>query len=115
MFIIAIISGHENVDCSVSLAIRSLVDFIYMAHYPLLLESNLEAMSASLSLFHKHKGVFIQNGLQGTKTHLWIPQLHTLIHYLKNSYQLGVPDNFSMETPESLHIKMCKDPYAALN
>jgi len=33
----------------------------------------------------------------------------------ENSYQLGVPDNFSTETPESLHIKMCKEPYNATN
>ena len=42
-------------------------------------------------------------------------KFHTLLHYLENSYQLGAPNNFSTETPESLHICMCKDPYRASN
>ena len=47
--------------------------------------------------------------------HLCIPKLHALVHYLENTYQLGIPDNFLTETPESLHIKMCKEPYNATN
>ena len=27
-----------------------------------------------------------------------IPKLHALVHYIENSYQLGVPDDFSTET-----------------
>ena len=61
-FIVAVIAGHENVDHSVLNAIRSLIDFIYLAHYLLILESDLETMAASLDEFHKHKNVFIQNG-----------------------------------------------------
>ena len=86
-----------------------------MAHYPLLSESELETMEALLAKFHKLKRVFIQNGSQGTKNHLRIPKLHALVHYIENCYQLGVPDNFSTETPELLHIQMCKDPYKASN
>ena len=51
----------------------------------------------------------------GEMDHLCIPKLHALVHYLENSYQLGIPDNFSTEIPESLHIKMCKEPYNAMN
>src|SRR5260370_27648635 len=111
----AIIAGHDNVDCNVLVAKRSLIDFIYFTHYPLPLENDLEVMATNLATFHKHKDIFIWNGSQGTKNHLQIPKLHTLVHYLENSYQLGILDNFSMETPEPLHIKMCKDPYEASN
>ena len=86
-----------------------------MAHYPLVSETDLETMEKHLSSFHSYKEVFIQNGTRGTKNHFQIPKLHALLHYLKNSYQLGIPDNFSTETPESLHIQMCKEPYKASN
>ena len=72
-------------------------------------------MEDHLTNFHLCKDIFIQNGAWGTKDHLRIPKLHALLHYIENSYQLGVPDNFSTETPESLHIQMCKDPYKVSN
>src|SRR5258708_2165463 len=43
-FIVCIISGHERVDCKVLMAIRSLMDYIFMAHYPLVSETDLETM-----------------------------------------------------------------------
>ena len=97
------------------LAVRTLTDYIFMAHYPFLSVANLETMAECLSEFHRNKLVFIQNGSWGGMDHLRIPKLHALVHYLGNSYQLSVPDNFSTETPESLHIKMCKEPYKATN
>ncbi|KAF8327380.1 uncharacterized protein EI90DRAFT_2928220, partial [Cantharellus anzutake] len=93
----------------------SLVDYIFMAHYPYVSEANIETMAAHLGSFHAHKGIFVQSGMRGAKEHLRIPKLHALVHYIENSYQLGVPDNFSTETPESLHIQMCKNPYKASN
>ena len=110
MPVIARCTNHQTL-----VVVRSLVDFIYLAHYPLISESDLEAMSASLTEFHRYKWIFIQNGSQGQKGHLRIPKLHALLHYLENSYQLGILDNFSTEMPESLHISMCKDPYNASN
>src|SRR6266436_1882076 len=86
-----------------------------MAHYPLISETDLETMEKHLTSFHSYKDVFIQNGTRGSKNHLWIPKLHALLHYLENSYQLGVPNNFYIETSESLHIRMCKELYKALN
>ena len=114
-FIVSVIAGHEGVDCKVLVAVQSLVDYIFMAHYPLASETDLETMEDHLTNFHLCKDIFIQNGARGTKDHLRIPKLHALLHYIENLYQLGVPDNFSTKTPESLHIQMCKDPYKASN
>src|SRR5260370_14305053 len=86
-----------------------------MAHYPLVTTGNVCQMEYHLGHFHRLMEIFVQNGTQGLKKHLQIPKLHALVHYIENSYQLGIPNNFSMETPESLHIKMCKDPYKASN
>ena len=114
-FIVSVIAGYKNLDHKVLLAIRVLTDYIFMAHNPLLSVASLETMAEHLSEFHRNKSIFIQNGSRGRMDHLRIPKLHALVHYLENSYQLGVPDNFSTETPESLHIKMCKEPYKATN
>ena len=114
-FIIAVIAGHENVDQKVLVATQSLADYICMAHYPPISETDLEQMEALLDNFHKLKFIFIQNGSHESKNHLRIPKLHTLVHYIENSYLLGIPNNFSTKTPESLHIPMCKEPYRASN
>ena len=44
-FIVVIIAGHENVSCQVLVVVRSLVDFFYLAHYPVILDDILEVMS----------------------------------------------------------------------
>ena len=70
-------------------------------------------METFLEKFHALKIIFIEN--LSHKKEYRIPKLHSLIHYIENSYQLGVPDNFLTETPELLHISMCKEPYRASN
>ncbi len=82
--------AQKGIDHKVLVAFQSLVDYIFIAHYPLASVTDLE-------------------------TNLRIPKLHALLHYIENLYQLSVPDNFSTKTPESLHIQMCKDPYKASN
>ena len=42
---VVIIAGHENVSCKVLVAVRSLMDFFYLAHYPVILDDILEVMS----------------------------------------------------------------------
>src|SRR5258707_14813613 len=57
-----IIFGHEKVDAKVIDAIRSVLDFVYMAQYPLLSDLNLSKMKDLLSSFNRNKEVFISNG-----------------------------------------------------
>src|SRR5258707_1144151 len=57
-----IIFGHEKVDAKVINAIWSVLDFVYMAQYPLLSDSNLSKMKDLLSSFNRNKEVFISNG-----------------------------------------------------
>src|SRR5260370_37922814 len=109
-----VIFGHEKVDAKVIDAIWSVLDFAYMAQYPLLSESNLNEMKDLLSSFNQSKEIFISNGSQESG-HFHIPKLHALWHFVDNIHSGGIPDNCSTETPESLHIQMCKDPYGASN
>src|SRR6266436_2476543 len=57
-----IIFGHEKVNAKVINAIWSVLDFVYMAQYPLLSDSNLSKMKDLLSSFNRNKEVFISNG-----------------------------------------------------
>src|SRR5260221_12653031 len=56
-----IIFGHEKVDAKVIDAIWSVLDFVYMAQYPLLSDSNLSKMKDLLSSFNQSKEVFISH------------------------------------------------------
>src|SRR6266436_1820896 len=109
-----IIFGHEKVDAKVINAIWSVLDFVYMAQYPLLSDSNLSKMKDLLSSFNRNKEVFISNGSQ-EPCHFHIPKLHALWHFIHDVHSGGTPENCSTETPESLHIQMHKDPYEASN
>ena len=114
-FILPVITGCKGLDLREIASVRTLIDYIYLAHYPVVSISELEAMEHLLADFHANKQVFILNGSQGNKGHLNIPKLHALIHYVTNAYQLGILGNFSPEIPESLHIQMCKEPYQSTN
>ncbi len=108
------IAGHEKVDNKVIKTIRSILDYTYMVQYPVLSEIDLQKMASLLVVFHQNKEIFVSNGLQNSD-HLRIPKLHTLRHFMDDVRSGGTPDNFSTETPESLHIDMCKIPYRASN
>ncbi|KAF8314385.1 uncharacterized protein EI90DRAFT_2830623, partial [Cantharellus anzutake] len=112
--ILPVIAGHENIDNKVIRSTQSLLDFAYMAQYPLLSETDLDKMGDLLSMFHDNKDIFIHRGACQAG-HFRIPKLHGLRHFIDDTISGGTPDNFSTETPESLHVEMCKDPYCASN
>ena len=101
-------------DSKVIKLIRSILDYAYMAQYPVLSEIDLKKTDDILLVFHQNKEVFISNELWGSD-HFHIPKLHALQHFMDDIWSGGTPDNFSTETPESLHISMCKVPYHTLN
>src|SRR5258707_14050070 len=86
-----IIFGHEKVDAKVINAIWSVLDFVYMAQYPLLSDLNLSKMKDLLSLFNRNKEVFISNGSQELH-HFHIPKLHALHHFILVVHSGGTPE-----------------------
>jgi hypothetical protein len=86
-----------------------------MAQYPLQSDDLLGDMSSILAVFHQNKNIFIENGSRSDIGHLNIPKAHALPHILENMRYNGAAINFTMETPEYLHIPMCKVPYKATN
>ncbi|KAF9504801.1 hypothetical protein BS47DRAFT_1282985, partial [Hydnum rufescens UP504] len=113
--ILPVIAGADGAEPRVIRAIQALLDYIYMAQYPLQSEDMLHEMAGLLNIFHDNKDVFIANGARGDMEHLNIPKLYALPRSIDNAHCNGVSINFTTETAEYLHIPMCKDLYNATN
>src|SRR5260221_2404436 len=103
-----IIFGHEKVNAKVINAIWLVLDFVYMAQYPLLSDLNLSKMKDLLSLFNQSKEVFISNGSQELH-HFCMPKLHALQHCIHDVHSGGTPENCSTKTPKC-HAPSWLDP-----
>ncbi len=93
-------------------AVRALLDFLYLAQYPVHTDETLELLENALAVFHDNKEIFVDLGIREG----WnIPKLHFALHYAELIRLLGTTDNFNTEYTERLHIDLAKDAYAATN
>lgn len=108
------IQPGESVSASnkVTRAVRGLLDFVYLARYPIHTSQTLDNLDQALAEFRKNVQVFV--GL-GVRSHFNIPKFHVIGHYRHFAEQLGTADNSNMEYTERLHIDMAKHAYAATN
>ncbi|KAG8734479.1 hypothetical protein FRC10_011704 [Ceratobasidium sp. 414] len=96
--------------------IRALLDLSYLAHSAQLTDEELTEMGNALAAFHKAKHVLLDLGIyRGRGAFDHIAKLHMVSHYLHDIRKLGVPDGFSTETPEHLHIIYVKIPWRMSN
>ncbi|KAI6040101.1 hypothetical protein EDC04DRAFT_2867769 [Pisolithus marmoratus] len=65
---------------------KALLDFVYLAQYPSHDDDTLEYMEAALTVFHKHKEVFISLGI---RDHFNVLKFHSLLHYVECIKQYG--------------------------
>lgn len=94
-------------------AVRGMLDFLYLAQYPIHSTETLDLLDTALQRFHENKSIFVQLGVRNAE---WkIPKLHWLGHYRDAIRRLGTADNFNTEYTERLHIDLAKDAYAATN
>ena len=93
-------------------SIRSLLDFLYLAQYPLHTHETLRLLRQSLEDFHKHKQIFVDLGIRDNFN---LPKLHSLAHYVESIQLFGTTDNYNTEYTERLHIDLAKDAYRATN
>ena len=93
-------------------AVRSLLDFLYLAQYPSHTTHTLTRLNDALASFHDNKHIFIELGV---REHFEIPKLHSLTHYSESIKLFGTTDNYNTEQSERLHIDFTKDAYRALN
>jgi hypothetical protein len=103
---------EDNKHHIVSRALRALLDFLYLAQYPVHNDSTLKTMEDSLIRFHDNKHVFVALGI---RQHFNIPKLHFASHYIRSIRYFGTTDNFNTEYTERLHIDLAKDAYNATN
>jgi len=92
--------------------IRSLLDFLYLAQYPLHTSETLRLLQQSLKQFHEHKQIFVDLGIREDFN---LPKLHSLAHYVESIQLFGTTDNYNTEYTERLHIDLAKDAYRATN
>ncbi|CDO75782.1 hypothetical protein BN946_scf184792.g4 [Trametes cinnabarina] len=104
--------GGREVTAQLVRATRVLLDFIYMAQYPIHSTSTLNALEAALSAFHEDREIFVTLGV---RTGFAIPKLHSLTHYVRCIKLFGTTDNYNTETSERLHIDFAKNAYRATN
>ncbi|KAG2002211.1 hypothetical protein CC2G_004422 [Coprinopsis cinerea AmutBmut pab1-1] len=93
-------------------AVRGLLDFLYLAQYPVHTDETLDLLDDALSRFHANKEIFV---VLGVREHFNIPKFHWAQHYSETIRLYGTPDNFNTEYTERLHIDLTKDAYAATN
>ena len=93
-------------------AIRSLLDFLYLAQYPLHTSETLRLLHESLKRFHTNKYIFVDLGIRNDFN---LPKLHSLVHYVDSIKFFGTTDNYNTEYTERLHIDLAKDAYRATN
>ncbi|KAJ3791520.1 hypothetical protein GGU11DRAFT_645092, partial [Lentinula aff. detonsa] len=92
--------------------LRGLVDFCYLAQYPVHSSSTLVLISNALDCFHENKNIFIDLEI---RSDFHIPKIHFMNHYVECVKHMGTPDNFNTEYTERLHIDLSKDAYHATN
>ncbi|KAF8264069.1 hypothetical protein EI94DRAFT_1703538 [Lactarius quietus] len=102
--------GHSN--ACLQWAICTLMDFIFLAQYPVHTAKTLELLEDALSRFHGNKSIFVDLGVC---RNFDIPKLHFLSHYVNLIKLYGTTDNFNTETMEWLHIDLTKDTFDASN
>ena len=92
--------------------VRALLDFLYLAQYPLHSTETLQYLEDALKRFHDNKHILVDLGI---REHFNINKLHFLLHYQTAITLYGTTDNYNTEYTERLHIDLAKDAYRATN
>lgn len=105
-------NGSAEQAASIVRAVRALLDFAYLAQYPVQTMQTLDEMDDALICFHANKQVFINLGIC---TDFIINELHYLLHYRLMIERWSTADNYNTEHTERLHISFAKDAFFASN
>jgi len=103
-------NGHSNA-CLLH-SVHALLDFLYLAQYPIHTTTTLKLLNDALARFHANKDIFIDLGIRDSFN---IPKLHFASHYVELIKMFSTTDNFNTQYTEHLHIDLAKDVYAATN
>ncbi|KAJ7312551.1 hypothetical protein DFH08DRAFT_791323 [Mycena albidolilacea] len=102
--------GHSS--SKLVAAVRGLLDFVYLAQYPMHTSETLDHLDNALQRFHDNKSIFVELGIRND---LNLPKLHFCRHYIMYIKLFGTTDNYNTEYTERLHIDLAKDAYRSTN
>ena len=112
-YIIAVIAGAAPRNFVI--AIRSLMDFRYLAQAPVIDDIVCDRIGAALSEFHNHKSAIMEVGVRVSKGNLpilnwYIPKLEFMQSVVSNIKTNGAAINWTADHMERAHIEVVKDP-----
>ncbi|KAJ7252923.1 hypothetical protein C8J57DRAFT_1187466 [Mycena rebaudengoi] len=93
-------------------AVRGILDFVYLAQYPMHTSETLAHLENALQRFHDNKSIFVDLGIRDEFN---LPKLHSCRHYIMYIKLFGTTDNYNTEYTERLHIDLAKDAYRSTN
>jgi hypothetical protein len=92
--------------------VHGLLDFLYLAQYPMHITETLKLLHNALKQFYDNKDIFVDLGIYND---FHILKLHFLDHYIMYIELYGMVDNCNTEYTECLHIDLTKDTWDATN
>jgi hypothetical protein len=84
--------GHSNAQ--LVRTVHAILDFIYLAQYPIHTSETLDQMNDALHAFHVNCDILVSLGIW---THFNIPKLHNSSHYYELIQLYGAADNINTE------------------
>jgi len=93
-------------------AVRGLLDFLYLAKFPVHTTETLQQLNDALCMYHDNRQVFIDLGICSNFN---FPKDHFINHYHELIEIFGTTDNFNTEYAERLHIDLAKNAFRATN
>ncbi|KAF8952951.1 hypothetical protein BDZ97DRAFT_1992200 [Flammula alnicola] len=93
-------------------AVRGMLDFLYLAKYPVHTTETLDELEKSLEMFNTNRQIFVDLGIH---VDFNFPKGHFTGHYRYLIELYGTADNFNTEYTERLHINLAKDAYRSTN
>ncbi|KAI0072973.1 hypothetical protein K474DRAFT_1723729, partial [Panus rudis PR-1116 ss-1] len=90
-------------------AIKSFLEFAYLARMDFHTEATLAEMDRHLQEYHWHRKVFLETGVRMEFDSL--PRQHALKHYVDHIRNFGALNGLSTSITESKHIKAIKEPW----
>ncbi|KAF9050530.1 hypothetical protein BJ165DRAFT_1342609 [Panaeolus papilionaceus] len=116
-YIVPVIAGAVATEFVI--AIRSLMDFRYLAQAPVVSSKVCSMITQSLGIFHQHKNAIMdakaRRGQKQPILHWRIPKLEFFQTVASNICYSGAAIQWSADTPEHAHIRFIKEPARASN
>ncbi|KIY60733.1 hypothetical protein CYLTODRAFT_363744 [Cylindrobasidium torrendii FP15055 ss-10] len=103
---------HSELPKEAVIAVRVILDFIYLAQYSSHNAYTLKYMDDCLDAWKKNKWIFIS---VEARTDFNIPKVHSLRHYVQSIRLFGTTNNYNTEMFERLHIEYAKKGWRASN